>query len=132
MVGGTPGFRLDATPHRVDRAARLVAGEEQDVSIDLAAELARIAAVTAAKDAEIERLRAEVAGLRAELLKSLADNAPLRERAMVLEDALLRVARMAEALKKDCGMDPESPQAVRNGQYMNISYAARAALEQKP
>ena len=34
------------------------------MSIDLAAELARIAAVTAAKDAEIERLRAEVAGLR--------------------------------------------------------------------
>lgn len=80
------------------------------------------AAVTAAKDAEI-------AGLRAELLKSLADNAALRERVKVLEDALLRVARMAEALKKDCGMDPESPQAVRNGQYMNISYAARAALE---
>jgi hypothetical protein len=116
------------------------------------------AAVTAAKDAEIAalradftalqraivgdtgasaileagRLRAEVAGLRAELLKSLADNAALRERVKVLEDALLRVARMAEALKKDCGMDPESPQAVRNGQYMNISYAARAALEQKP
>jgi hypothetical protein len=60
---------------------------------------------------EIERLRAEVAGLR---------------------EALLQVAGMAEALKKDCGMDPESPQAVRNGQYMNISYAARAALEQKP
>ena len=86
------------------------------------------AAATAAKAAEIAALRAEVAGLRAELLKSLADNAPLRERVKVLEDALLRVARMAEALKKDCGMDPESPQAVRNGQYMNISYAARAAL----
>ena len=37
---------------------------------------------------EIERLRAEVAGLRAELLKSLADNAALRERVKVLEDAL--------------------------------------------
>jgi len=83
---------------------------------------AHAAAVSAAKDAEIAQLRAD-------LIKSLADNAPLRERAMVLEDALLRVARMAEALKKDCGMDPESPQAVRNGQYMNISYAARAALE---
>ena len=81
--------------------------------------------VSAAKDVEI-------AGLRAELLKSLADNAALRERVKVLEDALLRVARMAEALKKDCGMNPESPQAIRNGQYMNISYVARAALEQKP
>jgi hypothetical protein len=72
------------------------------------------AAVTAAKDAEIAalradftalqraivgdtgasaileagRLRAEIAGLRAELLKSLADNAALRERVRVLEDAL--------------------------------------------
>ena len=64
MVRSTSGGRLHAAPHRVDRAARLVAGEEQDVSIDLAAELARIAAVTAAKDADIERLRAEVAGLR--------------------------------------------------------------------
>lgn len=35
---------MDRAPHRVDRAARLVAGKEQDVSIDLAAELARIAA----------------------------------------------------------------------------------------
>jgi len=68
---------------------------------------AHAAAVSAAKDAEIEHLR---------------------ERVRVLEDALLQVASMAEALKKDCGMDPESPQAVRNGQYMNISYSARAAL----
>ena len=43
-------------------------------------------------------------------------------------EALLQCARMAEALKKDCGMDPESPQAVRNSQYMSISYAAHAAL----
>lgn len=45
-----------------------------------------------------------------------------------LQAALLQVARMAEALKRDCGMDPESPQAIRNAEYMNISYAARAAL----
>ena len=38
------------------------------------------AAVSAAKDAEM-------AGLRAELLKSLADNAPLREQVRVLEAA---------------------------------------------
>jgi hypothetical protein len=48
-----------------------------------------------------------------------------------LEAALLRVARMAEALKKPCGMDFESPQAVRNGEYMNLSYFARAALKEK-
>ena len=45
-----------------------------------------------------------------------------------LIEALLKVARMAEDLKKPCGMDPESPQAIRNAQYMNISYAARAAI----
>lgn len=45
-----------------------------------------------------------------------------------LLEALLNVARMAENLKKPCGTDPESPQAIRNAQYMNISYAARAAI----
>lgn len=45
-----------------------------------------------------------------------------------LLEALLKVARMAEDLKKPCGTDPESPQAIRNAQYMNISYAARAAI----
>lgn len=45
-----------------------------------------------------------------------------------LLEAMLIVARMAEDLKKPCGMDPESPQAIRNAQYMNISYAARAAI----
>lgn len=51
------------------------------------------------------------------------------ERVRVLREALLDVARKAEALKRECGMDPESPQAIRNAQYMNISYAARAALD---
>lgn len=63
------------------------------------------------------KARTAVAGLRAE-------NERLRE-------ALLGAARSAEALKRDCGMDPESPQAIRNAQYMAISYAARAALEHK-
>ena len=45
-----------------------------------------------------------------------------------LLEALLNVARMAENLKKPCGTDPESPQAIRNAQYMNISYVARAAI----
>jgi hypothetical protein len=50
-----------------------------------------------------------------------------------LREALLSVARMAEALKRPCSMDdPESAQAIRNSQYMNISYAARAALDGKP
>ena len=45
-----------------------------------------------------------------------------------LLDELLKVARMAEALKRECGVNPESPQAIRNGEYMNISYVARAAI----
>lgn len=43
--------------------------------------------------------------------------------------ALLKIARMAEDLKKPCSMDADSPQAIRNGQYMNICYAAHAALK---
>ena len=47
--------------------------------------------------------------------------------ALALE-ALLDCARKAEALKKECGMNPESPQAIRNSQYMAISYTAHAAI----
>lgn len=59
---------------------------------------------------------------------SFAHNVRLMSAAPDLLEALLIVARMAEDLKKPCGMDPESPQAIRNAQYMNISYAARAAI----
>ena len=69
------------------------------------------AAVSAAKDAEI-------AGLRAELLKSLADNAPLRERVKVLEDALRGMV-----------IANERHSFLRVGDALT---AARAALEQKP
>jgi len=47
--------------------------------------------------------------------------------ALALE-ALLDCARKAEALKKECGMNPESPQAIRNSQYMAISHTAHAAI----
>jgi len=53
-------------------------------------------AVSAAKDAEI-------AGLRAELLKSLADNAPLREQVRVLEDA--RPEPDCRTCASSCSMD---------------------------
>ena len=69
------------------------------------------AAVSAAKDADI-------AGLRAELLKSLADNAPLREQVRVLEDAL-------RAMLTHMGMDEDEWNKPTFDQ-------ARAALEQKP
>lgn len=45
-----------------------------------------------------------------------------------LKTTLLVCARQAEALKRDCGMDPESPQAIRNAQYQNISTTAHIAL----
>jgi hypothetical protein len=48
--------------------------------------------------------------------------------AVQLRAALLNCARQAEALKRDCGMDPESKQAVRNAQYQNISTTAHIAL----
>jgi hypothetical protein len=46
-----------------------------------------------------------------------------------LNSALLTLARRVEGLKQECGMDPESRQAVRNTTYMNIALAARGAIE---
>lgn len=46
-----------------------------------------------------------------------------------MREALLETSRRVEALKRECGMDPESPQALRNGQYMSIAWVARAAAE---
>jgi len=40
----------------------------------------------------------------------------------------LACARKAEALKQDCGADPESAQAIRNAQYQAISTTAHIAL----
>lgn len=45
-----------------------------------------------------------------------------------LRAALLTCARQAEALKADCGMDPEGAQAVRNAKYQAISTTAHIAL----
>ena len=79
------------------------------------AEAQNAAAVSAAKDAEI-------AGLRAELLKSLADNAALRERVKLLEAALRHV--------DDCLSINDY------GDYVLLSRfdsdIVSAALEQKP
>ncbi len=69
---------MSNVPHPV---ANILIGDDWEDVVTLEQMHAYAAAVSAEKDAEI-------AGLRAELLKSLADNAALRERAMVLEDAL--------------------------------------------
>ena len=42
-----------------------------------------------------------------------------------LHAELIRVARLIEDLKRDCGMDPESPQAIRNGKYQSIALIVR-------
>ena len=45
-----------------------------------------------------------------------------------LRAALRTCAQQAEALKRACGMDPESAQAIRNAQYQSISTTAHIAL----
>jgi Lar family restriction alleviation protein len=40
-------------------------------------------------------------------------------------DELLRVARLIEDMKQECGMDPESPTAIRNGRLMSIAAILR-------
>lgn len=52
----------------------------------------------------------------------------MREDNERLRAALLRCARQAEALKRECGMNPESHQAIRNAQYQSISTTAHIAL----
>lgn len=42
-----------------------------------------------------------------------------------MPEALLNIAREIEALKRECGMDPESPVAIQNGRYMTISHKVR-------
>jgi hypothetical protein len=44
---------------------------------------------------------------------------------LVPRDELLRVARLIEDMKQECGMDPESPTAIRNGRYMSIGAILR-------
>lgn len=82
--------------------------------------------VSAAKDAEI-------AGLRAELLKSLADNKALRERVRVLEDALREYANPLNWNEDSAGIRRVwlEPRSTTPAAYNGFE-AARAALEQKP
>ena len=62
----------------------------------------------------------------ADVLNTMATEIARRHDA--LRAALLECARMAEALKRPCGEDPESAQAVRNAQYQAISTTAHIAL----
>jgi DNA repair exonuclease SbcCD ATPase subunit len=106
-------------------------------------------AAIAARDARIAELEADIAELEADVAHA---NQGADERLVDLEaaqselqpaletieardaeierlrSALLSCARQAEALKATCGMDPESPQAVRNSRYQSISTTAHIAL----
>ncbi len=42
-----------------------------------------------------------------------------------MAEQLLRVARLIEGMKRECGMDPESPTAIYNGRLMSIAYILR-------
>ena len=99
---------MSNVPHPV---ANILIGDDWEDVVTLEQMHAYAAAVSAEKDAEI-------AGLRAELLKSLADNAPLRERVKVLEDALRGMVIANERHSFFARRDALT--------------AARAALEQKP
>ena len=81
----------------------------------LHAELASAEAVNKAAALEIVSLRAEIEAAKADAQRK--------------DEALLNIARKAEMLKRECGDDPESPQAIRNGRYMHLSYLARAAIK---
>lgn len=58
----------------------------------------------------------------------LTEVARLRAEGDRLAAALLAAARRVEQLKRPCGMEPDSPQAIRNSEYMAISLSARVAL----
>lgn len=61
-----------------------------------------------------------VAAIKAERDAALA-------RVAELEAAALEGARRIESLKRECS-DPESPIAIQNARYMNVSYFLRSAL----
>jgi hypothetical protein len=61
-------------------------------------------------------------------IEELAASLPDEQEFERLRATLLDCARQAEALKQDCGMDPESAQALRNARYQNISTTAHNAL----
>lgn len=81
---------------------------------------------------EVEKLVAENAELKDHLSTIRNQGAELesaKKDAQRKDEALLNIARKAEMLKRECGDDPESPQAIRNGRYMHLSYLARAAIK---
>lgn len=93
-------------------------GAHEELAPHQVAEAKRWAALTKSQTAEFHR--AQPAEPEAVAL--------LRDGLESARVALLRAARKAEALKRECGMNPESAQAVRNSEYMAVSYVARDGI----
>lgn len=70
----------------------------------------------------------EVQRLTSALAAAEARNATLTDDAA---RKLIDIARDIEALKRECGVDPESPIAIQNGRYMALSYKVRAMAAMK-
>ena len=86
------------------------------------------AAMLRSQHAEIDRLTKDLISFNDANTEMIDIELRISAENQKLRDALINVARKAESLKRECGDDPESPQAIRNGMYMHLSYVARAAL----
>lgn len=58
----------------------------------------------------------------------MADTPTPGEDVVRLREALTAIMRAAEAAKEDCGMDPETPAAIRNGRLATIAFMAAQGL----
>jgi hypothetical protein len=83
------------------------------------------------RDAEIQRQYACITSHNNITREAEAKLEQSEERVRELKSALLQIARKAEALKRPCGEDACSPQAIRNAEYMSLSYSARAAINKE-
>ena len=58
-----------------------------------------------------------------ELCRTVQD--AIAEGSIALQAELVRMARLVEGMKQECGMDPESPTAVSNGKLASIGLILR-------
>ena len=134
QLTGLSSEQLHADHDRV--LALQKASYEREIAAATAAERARwlqaIAPVLAATEGELPGalyVLREFCGLnRIEMLDQQAKTLDWAAEIEKMRRALLTCARQAEALKRECGMDPESAQALRNAQYQAISVTAHIAL----
>lgn len=93
--------------------------------LDAALELEKTGRMVAITDGQektdfMARNRSVESFLR-DILKMLTEPTAIDAEVAQLRDALLEGARRAEALKRECGTNPESAIAVQNSRYMGLS-----------